>query len=126
MRKILLATPLLLAALPAAAQTTIWNGSNLIVNGATVNGCNIQVTEASHFGAATNSIRVGFLNAGQDTVRVFAHVVLTSPTGTKANPEFSVGMARGLAAMTSRAGGPFEGSLAGTRLTVNITRCVVS
>jgi hypothetical protein len=125
MRKILLVTPLLLATLPSAAQQTNWSGSNLIVNGATTNQCNIKVTEASHYGAANNGIRVSFLNAGADTVRVFAHVVLTGPTGTKVNPEFSVAMAPGVGATTNRAGTPFEGSLAGTRLTVNVRNCVI-
>ncbi len=125
MRKILLATALLLATLPSAAQTTNWSGPNLIVYGASANQCNIKVTEASHFGTAKNNIRVLFHNAGADTVRVFAHVVLTGPTGTKVNPEFSVAMSRGVGATTSRAGTPFEGSLAGTKLTVNVQRCVI-
>ena len=125
MRKLLLATPLLLAALPATAQQTIWSGPNLVVNGATTNGCNIQVTEASHYGAASNSMRIGFFNAGPQRVRVFAHAVLTGPAGTRVNPEFSVGMFPGVGGVSLRAGSPFEGSLAGTRLTVNITQCAI-
>ncbi|UPY38613.1 hypothetical protein [Sediminicoccus sp. KRV36] len=125
MRKLLLATPLLLATLPAAAQQTNWTGPNLIVNGATANGCNIEISEASHFGTANNSIRIGFINNGPTPVRAYAHVVLTGPAGTKVNPEFSIAMASGIGGISNRVGGPFEGSLAGTRLTVNITRCVV-
>lgn len=126
MRKLLLATPLLLTTLPAAAQQTNWTGANLIVNGATANGCNIEVFEASHFGTATNGIRIGLINRGTSAVRAFAHVVLAGPAGTKVNPEFSLGMSPGVGAVSNRAGTPFEGSLAGTRLTVNITRCVAS
>lgn len=125
MCKILLAIPVLLVSLSSAAQTTIWSGPHLIVNGANTNRCNIKVTEASHYGAVNNGIRVSFLNAGADTVRVFAHVVLTGQTGTKVNPDFSVAMARGVGATNSRAGTPFEGSLAGTRLTVNVRDCVI-
>ncbi|MBS7788767.1 hypothetical protein KTR66_02100 [Roseococcus sp. SDR] len=124
MRKLLLATPLLLAALPAAAQQTNWNGPNLIVNGATANGCNVEVFEASHFGTANNSIRIGIVNRGTVAVRVFAQVVLTGPQGTKSNGEFSIAMFPNVGAVSNRAGTPFEGSLAGTRLTLNIARCV--
>jgi hypothetical protein len=123
MRKLFLATPLLLATLPAAAQQTNWSGPNLVVNGANANGCKVEVFEASHFGTATNGIRIGIMNQGPSSVRVFAHVVLTGPAGTKVNPEFSLGIGAGGGAVTNRAGGPFEGSLAGTRLTVNISRC---
>ena len=125
MRKLLLATPLLLATLPAAAQQTNWTGPNLIVNGATANGCNIELSEASHFGTAENSIRIGFINNGPTPVRAYAHVLLTGPAGTKVNPEFSIAMASGIGGISNRVGGPFAGSLAGTRLTVNITRCVI-
>ncbi|WP_431302183.1 hypothetical protein [Sediminicoccus sp. BL-A-41-H5] len=124
MRNLLLAAPLLMAALPAAAETGhVWTGSDLVVNGATMNGCNIQVTGAIVWVGTNNPLRVQMYNAGERFVWISAHTVITGPQGTKVNPEFRASMMPYSAYNIMGGGEAPQGSLANTRLTVDITNC---
>ena len=111
-----------LTALPCLAQTKTWSGSDLILNGGTIQGCNVQLVSATHTGTTNNVIRITFQNAGANAVRVKGEVHLTGNGQSMVSPQFSVAMYPNVSAWT-RGGNPFEGSLAGTTLTVNVRSC---
>jgi hypothetical protein len=125
MRKTIIAATLLLAAaLPAAAQqNTTWSGTTLIIQGGTLNGCNIRVLDATHTGNTLSAIRITFVNNGTRSARVNGNTTLAGNGQSKTGAFRSVAMGPGISAV-SQGMGPFGGSLAGTVLTVNITSCV--
>lgn len=109
-----------LTALPAMAQTA-WTGNRLIVQGATTNGCNIEVVRASYRGSG--EIMLSMRNLGGQTVRASGDTLLEGDNQSKIGWIRSLAISAGGQSGTN-IGTPFGGPLAGTRLRVNITSCV--
>lgn len=120
MRHAILAATLLVAT-SAMAQSMIWRGASLVFSGGTVNGCAVQLDQATHSGGPNSQIRLTFSNNGAEQVRVRGEAVLTQG-GQRASRQFSVGMMPGVGAWTPGPN-PGEVALAGSVLQVSITSC---
>lgn len=126
MRHIIAATLLTTAlgagtALPAAAQTTEWRGSNLVIT--PLPNCRVPVERAYLQGSGWSaSIHLVFRNRGSAPASVNVDVELVGDGQSKSG---SYGPYRIAQAATSdrQTLSPFGGSLAGTTLRVRYTAC---
>ncbi len=119
--RIALAALGLLAALPAAAQTTSWSGDTLSYTGAHSNGCNLRVVSVTHEGNSLSRLRFTIQNHANYNVRFYVDVTLTGNNQQKSGSFNAWVTANGQ--MSTLNFFPYEGSLAGSRLSMRFTSC---
>jgi hypothetical protein len=111
------------AALPAAAQSTTWSGSNLVFTPLSGSPCRLALDRAYLQGSGWSaSIHVVFRNRGTMPVSVTADVELVGNGQRKSGPHGPFPIAAS-AVSDQQTMAPYGGSLAGSTLRVTITAC---
>lgn len=109
------------AALPAAAQTTEWRGSNLVIT--PLPNCRVPVERAYLQGSGTNAwIHLVFRNRGSAPASVSVNVEL-SGNGQRKSGAYGPYRVNAGATSDRQTLAPYGGSLAGSTLTVRYTAC---